>query len=81
MAAILISRKAVPSVLPMQNLTLADDALLILCSSVVFVVVFGAWAVLAAKARTFLGNAASRRGFNRLSALLIAGSAAAVAAR
>jgi threonine/homoserine/homoserine lactone efflux protein len=45
------------------------------------VVVFGAWAVLAAKARTFLGNAASRRGFNRLSALLIAGSAAAVAAR
>jgi len=71
----------VPSVLPMQNLTLADDALLILCSSVVFVVVFGAWAVLAAKARTFLGNAASRRGFNRLSALLIAGSAAAVAAR
>ena len=70
-----------PSVLPMQNLTFADDALLILCSSAVFVVVFGAWAVLAAKARGFLRNAASRRGFNRVSAVLIAGSAAAVAAR
>jgi threonine/homoserine/homoserine lactone efflux protein len=79
--ALVFFSAVVPSVLPMQNLTLADDALLILCSSVVFVVVFGAWAVLAAKARTFLGNAASRRGFNRLSALLIAGSAAAVAAR
>jgi|EndMetStandDraft_9_1072997.scaffolds.fasta_scaffold143854_2 threonine/homoserine/homoserine lactone efflux protein len=79
--ALVFFSAVVPSVLPMQSLTLADDALLILCSSVVFVVVFGAWAVLAAKARTFLGNAASRRGFNRLSALLIAGSAAAVAAR
>jgi hypothetical protein len=37
--------------------------------------------LLAAKARSFLGNAANRRGFNRISALLIAGSAAAVATR
>jgi threonine/homoserine/homoserine lactone efflux protein len=79
--ALVFFSAVVPSVLPMQSLTLADDALLILCSSLVFVVVFGAWAVLAAKARGLLGNAASRRGFNRVSAVLIAGSAAVVATR
>ncbi len=79
--ALVFFSAVVPSVLPMHHLTLGDDLLLILCSSLVFAVVFGAWAVLAAKARSFLGDAASRRGFNRLSAVLIAGSAAAVAAR
>jgi threonine/homoserine/homoserine lactone efflux protein len=79
--ALVFFSAVVPSVLPMQSLTLADDVVLILCSSLVFVVVFGAWAFLAAKARGFLRDAASRRGFNRVSAVLIAGSAAAVAAR
>ena len=79
--ALVFFSAVVPSVLPLETLRLGDDALLILCSSVVFVVVFGAWALLAAKARAFLGNAANRRGFNRVSALLIAGSAALVATR
>jgi threonine/homoserine/homoserine lactone efflux protein len=79
--ALVFFSAVVPSVLPMHSLTLGDDLLLILCSSLVFAAVFGAWAVLAAKARSFLGNAAGRRGFNRVSAVLIAGSAAAVAAR
>lgn len=79
--ALVFFSAVVPSVLPIERLTLADDALLLLTSSAVFVAVFGAWAVLAAKARSFLANEARRRGFNRLSALLIAGSAAAVAAR
>jgi len=79
--ALVFFSAVVPSVLPMQSLTFADDVLLIVCSSLVFAVVFGTWAALAAKARRFLGDAASRRGFNRLSAVLIAGSAAAVAAR
>ena len=79
--ALVFFSAVVPSVLPLERLTLGDDALLILCSSAVFVVVFGAWALLAAKARQFLGNAANRRGFNRISAMLIAGSAALVATR
>jgi threonine/homoserine/homoserine lactone efflux protein len=79
--ALVFFSAVVPSVLPLESLRLSDDALLILCSSAVFVVVFGAWALLAAKARQFLGNAANRRGFNRVSALLIAGSAALVATR
>ena len=41
----------VPSILPLEHLTLGDFALLILASSLTFIVVFGAWAVLAAKAR------------------------------
>jgi threonine/homoserine/homoserine lactone efflux protein len=79
--ALVFFSAVLPSVLPLERLTLGDDALLILCSSGVFVVVFGAWALLAAKARRLLGSAASRRGFNRVSAVLIAGSAALVATR
>ena len=79
--ALVFFSAVVPSVLPIDRLTLTDDMLVLAFSTVVFVAVFGAWAVLAAKARDFLGNAARRRGFNRISALLIAGSAAAVAAR
>jgi threonine/homoserine/homoserine lactone efflux protein len=79
--ALVFFSAVVPSVLPIDRLTLADDALVLAASTVVFAAIFGAWAVLAAKARDFLGNAARRRGFNRISALLIAGSAAAVAAR
>jgi threonine/homoserine/homoserine lactone efflux protein len=79
--ALVFFSAVVPSVLPLERLTLGDDALLVLCSSAVFVVVFGAWALLAAKARQFLGHAANRRGFNRISAMLIAGSAALVATR
>jgi threonine/homoserine/homoserine lactone efflux protein len=71
----------VPSILPIERISLADFALLLVASSLTFIVVFGAWAMLAAKARSALGNAARRRAFNRASALLIAGSAAAVAAR
>jgi threonine/homoserine/homoserine lactone efflux protein len=79
--ALVFFSAVVPSVLPIDRLTLSDDALVLAASTLVFAAVFGAWAVLAAKAREFLGNAARRRGFNRISALLIAGSAAAVAAR
>jgi threonine/homoserine/homoserine lactone efflux protein len=79
--ALVFFSAVVPSVLPIDRLTLSDDALILAASTLVFAAVFGAWAFLAAKAREFLGNAARRRGFNRISALLIAGSAAAVAAR
>jgi threonine/homoserine/homoserine lactone efflux protein len=79
--ALVFFSAVMPSILPMEKLSLADFALLILASSLTFIVVFGAWALLAAKARSALGNAARRRAFNRASALLIAGSAVAVAAR
>lgn len=79
--ALVFFSAVVPSVLPIQHLSLGDFALLILASSLTFILVFGAWAVLAAKARTVLGKAANQRAINRGSALLIAGSAVAVAAR
>jgi threonine/homoserine/homoserine lactone efflux protein len=40
--ALVFFSAVVPSVLPLESLRLGDDALLILCSSAVFVVVFGA---------------------------------------
>jgi threonine/homoserine/homoserine lactone efflux protein len=79
--ALVFFSAVVPSILPLQHLSLGDFALLILASSLTFVLVFGAWAVLAAKARAVLGKAANRRAINRGSAVLIAGSAVAVAAR
>jgi threonine/homoserine/homoserine lactone efflux protein len=79
--ALVFFSAVVPSVLPLEHLSLGDFAWLILASSLTFIVVFGAWAVLAAKARTVLGKAAHRRSINRGSALLIAGSAVAVATR
>jgi threonine/homoserine/homoserine lactone efflux protein len=79
--ALVFFSAVVPSILPLEHLTLGDFALLILASSLTFIVVFGAWAVLAAKARTVLGKAANRLAINRGSAVLIAGSAVAVAAR
>jgi threonine/homoserine/homoserine lactone efflux protein len=79
--ALVFFSAVMPSILPMEKLSLMDFGLLILASALTFVVVFGAWALLAAKARSTLGNAARRRTFNRASAVLIAGSAVAVAAR
>jgi threonine/homoserine/homoserine lactone efflux protein len=79
--ALVFFSAVVPSVLPLERLSLGDFAWLILASSLTFIVVFGAWAVLASKARTLLGKAAHRRSINRGSALLIAGSAVAVATR
>jgi threonine/homoserine/homoserine lactone efflux protein len=79
--ALVFFSAVVPSILPIQRLSLGDFALLILASSLTFILVFGAWAVLAAKARAVLGKAANRRAINRGSALLIAGSAVAVATR
>jgi threonine/homoserine/homoserine lactone efflux protein len=79
--ALVFFSAVVPSILPLQRLSLGDFALLILASSLTFILVFGAWAVLAAKARAVLGKAANRRAINRGSALLIAGSAVAVATR
>jgi threonine/homoserine/homoserine lactone efflux protein len=79
--ALVFFSAVVPSILPMEKLSLTDFALLLLCSSLTFLAVFGGWAILAAKARSALGNVARRRAFNRASAVLIAGSAAAVAVR
>ncbi|WP_170936922.1 MULTISPECIES: LysE family translocator [Rhodomicrobium] len=79
--ALVFFSAVVPSILPIQNLSLPDFALVIAASSLTFIVVFGAWALLAAKARAFLGRTANRRAINRGSALLIAGSAVAVASR
>ena len=79
--ALVFFSAVVPSILPLEHLTLGDFALLILASSLTFIVVFGAWAVLAAKARAVLGKAANRLAINRGSAVLIAGSAVAVATR
>jgi threonine/homoserine/homoserine lactone efflux protein len=79
--ALVFFSAVVPSILPLGQLTLSDFALLILASSLTFILVFGAWAVLAAKARAVFGKAANRRAINRGSALLIAGSAVAVVTR
>jgi threonine/homoserine/homoserine lactone efflux protein len=79
--ALVFFSAVVPSILPLEHLSLGDFALLILASSLTFVMVFGTWAVLAAKARAVLGKAANRLVINRGSAVLIAGSAVAVATR
>ena len=79
--ALVFFSAVVPSILPLEHLTLGDFALLILASSLTFILVFGSWAVLAAKARAVLGKAANRLAINRGSAVLIAGSAVAVATR
>ena len=79
--ALVFFSAVVPSILPLEHLSLGDFALLILASSLTFIVVFGAWAVLAVQARVVLGKAANRLAVNRSSAVLIAGSAVAVAAR
>jgi threonine/homoserine/homoserine lactone efflux protein len=79
--ALIFVSAVVPSILPVGHLSVADFALLIACSSLQFLIVFGGWALLAAKARAMLSNAVRRRTFNRGSAVLIAASAAAVATR
>jgi threonine/homoserine/homoserine lactone efflux protein len=70
-----------PSVLPIEHLGMADAMLLVAVNSLVFLVVLGGWAVLAARARVFLQSAARRRGLNRASAVLIAGTGIAIASR
>jgi threonine/homoserine/homoserine lactone efflux protein len=70
-----------PTVLPIERLGMADAALLVAINSLVFLVVLGGWAALAAKARGFLRSAARRRGMNRASAVLIAGTGLAIASR
>lgn len=70
-----------PTVLPIERLGVADAAFLVAVNSLVFLVVLGGWAVLAAKARRFLQSAARRRGMNRASAVLIAGTGIAIASR
>lgn len=79
--ALVFFSAVVPSILPVQSLSFADFLLVVAASSLTFLIVFGAWAMLAAKARGLLGRAAGRRAFNRVSAVLIAGSAVAVATR
>lgn len=79
--ALVFFSAVVPSILPLEHLSLGDFAWLILASSLTFILVFGTWAVLAAKAGAVLGKAANLRAINRGSAVLIAGSAVAVAAR
>ncbi len=71
----------VPSVLPVASLSLGDMGLVLLLSSITFVAVFGSWALLAAKARRFLGSAARRRALNRTSAAILAGTGIAIASR
>jgi threonine/homoserine/homoserine lactone efflux protein len=70
-----------PTVLPIEKLGIADAALLVAINSLVFLIVLGGWAVLAAQARGFLQSAARRRGMNRASAVLIAGTGIAIASR
>jgi threonine/homoserine/homoserine lactone efflux protein len=70
-----------PTVLPIETLGIADAAFLVAINSLVFLIVLGGWAVLAAQARGFLRSAARRRGMNRASAVLIAGTGIAIASR
>ena len=71
----------VPTLLPVAKLGLSDLLFLIAVNSLTFIVIFGAWALLAMKARSVLTSAARRRGVNRASAVLIAGAGVAMAAR
>jgi threonine/homoserine/homoserine lactone efflux protein len=50
-------------------------------NTAIFIVVLGGWAVLAAKARSLLTSAARRRGLNRASAVILAGTGLAIATR
>jgi threonine/homoserine/homoserine lactone efflux protein len=70
-----------PTVLPIETLGFADAAFLVAINSLVFLIVLGGWAALAAQARGFLRSAARRRGMNRASAVLIAGTGIAIASR
>lgn len=70
-----------PTVLPLHRLTAGDVGILLLINTAVFIVVLGGWAVLAAKARSLLTSAARRRGLNRISAVILAGTGLAIATR
>jgi threonine/homoserine/homoserine lactone efflux protein len=70
-----------PTVLPLHRLTAGDVGILLLINTAVFIVVLGGWAVLAAKARSLLTSAARRRGLNRASAVILAGTGLAIATR
>lgn len=70
-----------PTVLPMHDLTIADVGLLLAINTAIFIVVLGGWATLAATARSLLTSATRRRGINRASAVILAGSGLAIAAR
>ncbi|MBX2805375.1 MAG: LysE family translocator [Hyphomicrobiales bacterium] len=70
-----------PTILPMHDLAIRDVGILLLVNTLIFAVVLGGWAVLAAKARALLTSAARRRGINRISAVILAGTGAAIAAR
>ena len=71
----------VPTVLPLHDLTIGDVGLLLLVNTMIFILVLGGWAVLAAKARSLLTSTARRRGINRISAVILAGSGLAIATR
>ena len=70
-----------PTVLPLHRLTVGDIGILLLVNTLIFIVVLGGWAVLAAKARSLLTSAARRRGLNRVSAVILAGTGLAIATR
>jgi threonine/homoserine/homoserine lactone efflux protein len=70
-----------PTVLPMHDLTVGDVGILLMVNTAIFIVVLGGWAVLAAKARSLLTSAARRRGLNRASAVILAGTGLAIATR
>jgi threonine/homoserine/homoserine lactone efflux protein len=70
-----------PTVLPLHRLTVGDIGILLLVNTLIFIVVLGGWAVLAAKARSLLTSAARRRGLNRISAVILAGTGLAIASR
>lgn len=71
----------VPSIIPVSALGLADITLLVAVSSLTLIAVLGGWTAIGAKAGLLLKSTSRRRLLNRLSALIMAGTGIAVAAR
>lgn len=79
--ALVFFSAVVPSILPVHRLTAADITLLVAASAAVILAVFCIWAAVVAKARSVLMNPGRRRALNRSSAVIMAGTGLAIAAR
>ena len=79
--AILFYLALLPAVIQVADLRGTDVAALLAVMVPVFVLVFGAYVVLAARLRPLLASPRAVRGVHRASALLMAGMAALIALR
>lgn len=79
--ALVFFSAVVPSVLPIERLSAPQMAAVEVVSAVTILAVLGLWGIAAARARQALESVARRRALNRTSAVIMAGTGVAIAAR